>query len=322
MINSILKRKPISTISKSRDLTIIGLLLILFLILTFATNTFFTFDNLYSVSYGLSIQFFAAIGFTFLVIMGEIDLAVGSMYGLSGTLVGFCMTVWKWPLLQSVICVLIACAIFGYLIGYIITKFQLNSMMVTLGTLSLIAGINAVVFNSFTAITYNREYRSISKFKILDIHWTIIAMILIVILLEFLLKYSPTVKKVYYIGNGAESARLYGINTDRYIRVAFALSSLTAAVGGIIATSRIAHSDILTGNGLEFSLVTSLVVGGASLSGGRGSMLKSVLGMIFVATLLNGLTIFRIEPFAQQVALGTVLIITIFIDSQIILKKH
>lgn len=304
------------------DNTIVGLLVALFLLLTFTTDTFFKYDNLYSVAYGLSIQFFAVIGFTFLIIMGEIDLAVGSMYGLSGTLVGLCMTVWGWRLFPSMIVVLLACGAFGYLVGYVITKFRLNSMMVTLGTQAFISGLNAVVFNSFKAVTYNIEYRSLAKFKIGGVHWTILAMLAVAIILELLLKYSPSVKKMYYIGNGPETAHLYGINSDRIKRIAYTLSAFTAAFGGIIATSRITHSDVLTGNGLEFALITSLVVGGASLSGGRGGMIKSLLGMIFIAVLSNGMTIYRIEPFAQQVMLGVVLIIAVFIDSQMNVKKY
>lgn len=303
------------------DNTIIGLLLVIFLFLTFTTDTFFKYENLYSIAYGVSIQFFAVIGFTFLIIMGEIDLSVGSMYGLSGTLVGFCMTVWKWSLLPSMIAVLFVCSLFGYLVGYLITKFKLNSMMVTLGTLSLVAGINAVVFNSFPAVIYNQEYRSLAKFKIAGIHWTIIAMFVIVIVLGFLFKYSTAIKKVYYIGNNPETAHLYGIKSDAIKKFAFTLSALTAALGGIIATSRITHSDVLTGNGLEFVLITGLVVGGASLAGGRGGIVKSLLGMLFIAILSTGMTTFRIEPFAQQVMLGVVLIVTVYIDSNINAKR-
>ena len=253
--------------------------------------------------------------------MGEIDLAVGSMYGLSGTLVGFCMTVWKWNLLPSMIIVLLVCSLFGYFVGFLITRFRLNSMMVTLGTLSFLSGVNAVVFNSFPAMTYNLEYRSLAKFKIEGIHWTIIAVLVIVLILGLLLKYSSSVKKVYYIGNGPETAHLYGIKSDSIKRIAFTLSAFTAAFGGIVATSRITHSNVSTGNGLEFALITSLVVGGASLSGGRGGMLKSLLGMIFIAFLSNGMTIFRIEPFAQQVMLGVVLIVAVFIDGRMNVKR-
>ena len=299
---------------RAGNYAILLLLAGLFLLLTLTSSTFCTYNNLYSLIYGVSIQFFAIIGFTLLVIMGEIDLAVGSMYGLSGTLVGFCMTVWKWELLPSALLVLCLCSIFGYFVGVLVTKFRLNSMMVTLGTLSFVSGINAVVFNSFPAVTYDRSYRALAKFKIGDVHWTIIAMILIVIVLELLLKRSSALKRLYYIGNSNDTAKLYGINADRIKRICFMISALTAAIGGIVATSRITHSDILTGEGLEFTLITGLVVAGASLAGGRGGILQAALGMIFIAMLSNGMTIYRIDPFIQNVIQGIVLIVAVFLD--------
>lgn len=302
--------------------TVILLIIALFLLLSLTSETFLAYDNLYSVIYGVSIQFFAVIGFTLLIVMGEVDLAVGSMYGLSGTLVGYCICVWKWPLWLAIPVVLAACAAAGYLVGVIVTRFRLNSMMVTLGTTSLIAGLNAVVFNSFPAVTYSAEYRAIAKFKLFDIHWTIVLMAVIVIILEFLLHRLPAMRKLYYIGNSGETARLYGIKTDKIKRICFTVSSLTAAIGGIVATSRITHSDILTGKNLEFTLITASVVGGASMAGGRGGILNAALGMIFIALLSNGMTIYRIDPFMQQIALGVILVVSVFADVHMNTRKR
>ena len=302
--------------------TVILLIIALFLLLSLTSETFLAYDNLYSVIYGVSIQFFAVIGFTLLIVMGEVDLAVGSMYGLSGTLVGYCICVWKWPLWLAIPVVLAACAAAGYLVGVIVTRFRLNSMMVTLGTTSLIAGLNAVVFNSFPAVTYSAEYRAIAKFKLFDIHWTIVLMAVIVIVLEFLLHRLPAMRKLYYIGNSGETARLYGIKTDKIKRICFTVSSLTAAIGGIVATSRITHSDILTGKNLEFTLITASVVGGASMAGGRGGILNAALGMIFIALLSNGRTIYRIDPFMQQIALGVILVVSVFADVHMNTRKR
>lgn len=302
--------------------TVILLIIALFLLLSLTSETFLAYDNLYSVIYGVSIQFFAVIGFTLLIVMGEVDLAVGSMYGLSGTLVGYCICVWKWPLWLAIPVVLAACAAAGYLVGVIVTRFRLNSMMVTLGTTSLIAGLNAVVFNSFPAVTYSAEYRAIAKFKLFDIHWTIVLMAVIVLVLEFLLHRLPAMRKLYYIGNSGETARLYGIKTDKIKRICFTVSSLTAAIGGIVATSRITHSDILTGKNLEFTLITASVVGGASMAGGRGGILNAALGMIFIALLSNGMTIYRIDPFMQQIALGVILVVSVFADVHMNTRKR
>ena len=302
--------------------TVILLIIALFLLLSLTSETFLAYDNLYSVIYGVSIQFFAVIGFTLLIVMGEVDLAVGSMYGLSGTLVGYCICVWKWPLWLAIPVVLAACAAAGYLVGVIVTRFRLNSMMVTLGTTSLIAGLNEVVFKSFPAVTYSAEYRAIAKFKLFDIHWTIVLMAVIVIVLEFLLHRLPAMRKLYYIGNSGETARLYGIKTDKIKRICFTVSSLTAAIGGIVATSRITHSDILTGKNLEFTLITASVVGGASMAGGRGGILNAALGMIFIALLSNGMTIYRIDPFMQQIALGVILVVSVFADVHMNTRKR
>ena len=304
------------------DYTVFLLIAALFVLLTFTSDTFLTYNNMYSVLFGVSIQFFAVIGFTFLLILGEIDLAVGSMYGLSGTLVGVLMVLGKWSFFPAVMVVLVICTAFGFSIGVLVTKLRLNSMMVTLGTMSLLKGLTAVVFNMMTANIYGEAYRNFSKIRIGGINWTIIAMVIIVIVFEILLKKTPAFKQVYYIGHNVETAKLFGMRTDRVKNISFAASALTAAFGGIIATSRITHSDILTGSGLEFSLITACVVGGASLMGGKGSMLKSAAGMLFIALITNGMIIYKIEPNMQQIVIGVILIIAVFIDVWMNQKKN
>ena len=236
------------------------------------------------------------------------------MYGLSGTLVGLLMVQAKWAFAPSVLFVLLVCTAFGALVGFVVTKLQLNSMMVTLGTMSLLKGLTAVFFNMMPANIYGETYRNFAKFRIFNINWTIIAMVIIVIVFEILLHKAPSFKQLYYIGHNVETARLYGLKTNKAKVLSFAACALTAALGGIIATSRITHSDILTGSGLEFSLITACVVGGASLAGGRGSMLKSAAGMLFIALLTNGMVIYRIEPNMQQVVIGIILVIAVSVD--------
>jgi ribose/xylose/arabinose/galactoside ABC-type transport system permease subunit len=299
---------------KPSDYTVFLLIAAIFLLLTFTSDTFLTYNNLYSLLYGVSIQFFAVIGFTFLLILGEIDLAVGSMYGLSGTMAGVLMVLGKWNFLPSVLLTLVLCTAFGAGVGLLVTKLRLNSMMVTLGTMSLLKGLTAVLFNMMTANIYGEAYRNFAKFRIMGINWTILAMVLIVLVFEVLLQKAPSFKQLYYVGHNEETAKLYGIKTNKLKVLSFAACALTAALGGIIATSRITHSDILTGSGLEFSLITACVVGGASLAGGRGGMLKSAAGMLFIALLTNGMIIYRIEPNLQQVVIGIILVIAVSID--------
>lgn len=309
-----MEREQLKRHIKWSDYTGIILVVLVFALFALTTDTFLSSSNIYSILYGVSIQFFAVIGFTFLIIMGEIDLAVGSTYCLSGIFVGYLYAAKGWPLWLAIIVVLAACGLFGYAVGVLVTRFRLNSMMVTLGSMSFVAGVAAVMFNSFVQTTYSQQYRAIAKWKIGQVHWTILAMILITIILEICLKRVPVFRKMYYIGNNSETSLLYGIKVDRIKRIAFMLSALTAALGGIISTSRISYSSLATGEGLEFSLITACVVGGASLDGGRGSIMRSLLGMLLLAMLTNGLSIYRIDPFIQNIVTGAILILAVFVD--------
>ena len=301
--------------------TILILNLLLFLFLSVGTGTFFSFNNLYSLVYGVSIQFFAIIGFTYLLILGEIDLSVGAMYGLSGTIVGFLMSFLGLNFYIAVCASLLICSLFGLLVGTVIVKFRLNSMMVTLATMTLVQGINAVVFNKMSASIYPSVYRQFAKHEIAGIYWTILAMVILVTVLEILLKKTPLFKKLYYIGFHAHSAALYGCRVGRTKAVCFMVSALTAAFGGIIATSRITHSDINTGSGLEFTMLTACVIGGCSMLGGKGSILHAVLGLLFLAMLTNGMIIFKIDPYMQNIAVGIILVLAVFADVQMNRKK-
>ena len=305
-----------------RDYTIILLIVALFLFLTFSTDSFFSRNNLYSLIYGVSIQFFAIIGFTLVLIAGEIDLTVGAMYGFSGTLVGALMAFGRLPFHLAVVAALTICTAIGFVIGALTVSLRLNSMMITLASMTLVQGINAVVFNRMSAAIYPASYRNFAKFQIGGVNWSIILMVIFIIVLEILLIKTAAFKKIYYTGQNNQTAKLYGIPVNKLKTLCFMASSFTAAFGGIIATSRITHSDIMTGRGLEFTIITACVIGGCSLSGGKGGILKAAAGLIFLAMLSNGMIIYRIEPFAQQVTHGIILVLAVFIDARMNRKQR
>ena len=316
------KKRSLRKKVTDENYTVIILVAILTVLLAIKSESFLTYDSIYSILYGISIQFIAALGFTILVITGEINLATGSVYGLSGTLVGYCIYVFGWSLWPSIVVVLLVCAAFGWLLGWLITKFRLNSMMVTLGVQSFLYGINSLAFNGFPHRTYAADYRAIAKFRIFNIHWTIIAMIVIVVVLGFLMNKLPSLRKFYYVGSNKETADLYGIKSDRIKQIAFMLSFLTAAIGGIIVTSRISYSDMNTGLDLNFTLIIACVIGGTSLAGGKGSVLRAALGLLFVSLLSNIMAVFSFDPYEQQVVMGIVLVIAVLADARMSVQKH
>ncbi|NTW43258.1 MAG: ABC transporter permease [Anaerolineaceae bacterium] len=297
--------------------TIIAIALSLFIFLSFASDTFLSTRNIYSILYGVSFQFFAIIGFTYLMIMGEIDLSVGSVYAFSGMFMGYLMVMMKVPLLPAMGISLLVCVLMGMLTGFLVVRFRLNSMMVTIATLTLIRGLSSYFVKAMYGATYPPAMRHLSKIEIGDVYITIIAMVVLVIVLEILLKKSAMFKRMYFVGENRQTARIYGIKSDRIKIAMFAISALAAAVGGILISSRVSYADTAIGLGLEFQLLTAAVLGGASLYGGKGSILGSCIGLIFLATILNGMVIFNIEPLLQQLIIGVILIISVFIDTRL-----
>jgi ribose/xylose/arabinose/galactoside ABC-type transport system permease subunit len=299
------------------SLTIIFITVGLFIFLAFTSDTFLTTRNIYSILYGVSFQFFAVIGFTYLMMMGEIDLSVGSVYAFSGMFMGYLMVTMKVPLIPAMGLSLLVCGLMGLGTGFLVVRFRLNSMMVTIATMTLIRGLASNFVARMYGATYPTAMRHLSKTEIGGIFVTIIVMVVLVVVLEILLKKSSIFKKMYFVGENRQTARIYGIKSDRIKMATFALSALAAAVGGILISSRITYADTAIGSGLEFQLLTAAVLGGASLYGGKGSILGSCIGLLFLATILNGMVIFNIEPLLQQLIIGIILIVSVFIDTRL-----
>lgn len=311
-----------TTISRKRKfnfgtLTVILITLGLFLLLTFTSETFFTYRNIYAILYGVSFQFLAVIGFTYLMIIGEIDLSVGSVYAFSGIFMGYLTVMKKIPLFPAMGISLLACVLMGAITGFLIVRFRLNSMMVTIATMTLIRGLASNFVKRMYGATYPTAMRQLSKIEVGDIYLTIIIMVALVVILEILLKRSSIFKRMYGVGENRHTARIYGIKSNRIIVSLFALSALAAGIGGILISSRVTYADTAIGLGLEFHLLTAAVLGGASLYGGKGSMLGSCIGLIFLATILNGMVIFNIEPLLQQLIVGIILIAAVFVDTRL-----
>jgi len=293
--------------------------IVLFLSLT--SENFFTYKNIYSIVFGVSIEFFTIIGFTLLLIMGEIDLSVGSVFGFIGVFSGFLMLVAGFPVVLALFCGICFAVIIGFINGFLVVKFRINPLMLTLGMMIMIRGVLNAFIGALGGSTYPAGYRAIARFKISEIHFAIILMAITIIILEVLLRKNVGFKKLYYVGENAESARIYGLNADRIKLLAYITCSVTAGIAGILAASRSGQTVFNTGLGLEFKMVTAAVLGGASLFGGKGSVLNSFLGLFFLAVILNGMVMYNVDPEWQGVVVGIFLIAAVVIDTRINKEK-
>ena len=302
-------------------LTIVILIVGLFIALSLSTKTFLSYSNIYSIVFGVSFQFFALIGFTYLIIMGEIDLSIGAVYGFAGAFLGILVTTLNMPFVPALFLTLVVASLIGFANGFLVVRYGLNSMMVTIGMMAVLRGLISIMIGILGAQMFPPVYRNFIKFKIFGIHWSIIVFVILVVVLEILLQRTSLFQRMYYIGHNINTARIYGVQTGRIKTLTFLISGLTAGFGGILATSRITHAFPTIGVGMEFTVVTAAVLGGASLYGGRGSLLKFALGLMFLAIVQNGMIIFGIDPYYQQVFMGVVLIVAIFVDTRLGTKK-
>ena len=303
-------------------LTIVFLTVALFALLSLTTDTFFTYSNIYSIFFGVSIQFFALIGFTYLIIMGEIDLSIGAVYGFGGALLGIFVSTWGMPFLPAFILTLLVAGLVGFINGFLVVRYRLISMMITIGMMSVLKGLTSIFATILGGGIFPPIYRQLIKAKLFSVHWSILAFFLLVVALEVALNRTTVFRQMFFIGHSGDTSRLYGIKVGRVKLAAFITSAVTAAFGGILATSRITHAYPTTGLGLEFTVVTAAVLGGASLYGGRGSILRSVLGLLFLVLVQNGMIIFGIDPYYQQVLMGAILIVAVFADTRLNVRNR
>jgi ribose/xylose/arabinose/galactoside ABC-type transport system permease subunit len=317
-------RKPDVNEKKRFDFkgwTIVYLTIGLFLLLSVTSPNFLTFNTLHSILYGTSFNFFAAIGFTLLIIMGELDLSVGSLYGFGGAMMGLFIFSAKLPAGVAIsLAVLIAAAI-GFISGYLVTKFRVNSMMVTIGVMMAVKGLNWILVNEFSGRQFPMAAREFVSETVFGIKWVIIAMVVIAVIAEILLHRSRHFKQLYAVGSNADTAMLYGINANLVKRICFAVSSALSAFGGALMTARVAHPEVTVGSNLEINIITIAVISGASIFGGRGSMLRSMLGVFFIFMLQNGMTSWGINSYIQQIILGAILIAAIYMDVRMNAKR-
>lgn len=306
-------RSPMMGIKLS-SLSLPLIVLVTFVLLGVTKQSFLGYNNLYSIAFALSIDAIAIVGFTYVMVMGEIDLSVGAVYAFAGTMAGWLMKAGVDMYAAIGVALCLATAI-GFINGFLVTRFRINSLMLTIGTMILVQGLVGVLTTDLVGGTYPREFRMLSKTRFLDINVTILAAIGLLVTLELMQRRSGLFRKIYLVGESPDTAVVYGIRSVAIKIGVFMVSALAAGIAGVLTASRLTHADVNMGLGLEFTFVTAAVLGGASLFGGRGSALNSVVGLLFLALILNGLVLYDVDPLAQQFVVGFLLVSAVLVDT-------
>lgn len=292
------------------------MLLVLGLMLTYfglKAEHFFTPATLRTIANQIPDATILAVGMTFVLLIGGIDLSIGSVLALSGGVMGVCLTQGKWSLpLALVACLLVGLAC-GLLNGLIVVRFALPSFIVTLGMLEAARGGAYLVTHSQTQYIGSVVER-IGEMSLGGLKLPFLLALLTVAIAHIVLLQTRFGRYVYAIGSNEEAARLSGIPVRMVKLCVFALSGLLAGLASVINMSRLASADPNAGTGFELQAIAAVVIGGTSLMGGRGSVIGSVFGVLIIAILGNGLTQVGEQEPTKRLITGLVIVLAVIAD--------
>ncbi len=301
-------------IATERQLLLIVLILVLIAGMTILEPTTFTRPaNAAVVLLDTAQTGILACGMMLLMISGMFDLSIGGILAFSGIMAGLAAKNFGFP---PVAAFLVGCGwgvFLGAINGTLVTKFRINALIATLATLSIYRGGLQLVSGAGVTNIGN-DFTIFGQTRILGIYSPFWFMAVIVLLFGFLVGRTRYFRQAYYIGGNPRAAKLSGINVDRTVFSFFVIMGLLAGLAGALLASRLNTAVVLAGQGVELKVITAVVLGGASLSGGVGTIFGAFLGVLFMALLQNAMIIAGISPFWQLIVVGVVLLTSVGLD--------
>ena len=291
-------------------------LLVLGAAVSILTDRFLSFSNLANVGQQIAVISIVALGATYVIIAGGIDLSVGSVVALSSVVfaLAFSNAGLAWPI--AVLAALATGIVVGVVNGLFVTLGRLPAFIATLATLSMARGLALVMSEGRPISGFPDDFRTITSGRIVgDVPFSIGLTIVLFLLGGLALRHTVFGRAVYAVGGSEEVARLSGIRIVRLKVAIYALAGFCAAVGGLVLTSRLNSAQPVAGQGLELDVIAAVVIGGASLSGGQGTAFGTLLGALIIGVLRNGLNLLNVSSFWQQVAVGAVIAAAVMTDT-------
>ncbi|HUU29898.1 MAG TPA: ABC transporter permease [archaeon] len=291
-------------------------LIIMAVVLSILSPYFLTFENIFAIGLQMSVIAVMAIGEMMIIISGGIDLSVGSILALSGVVCtslmaqGFSMT----AAVSGGIGVGIICGIIN---GVLISKGRIPPFIATLGMMGMARGAALIISGGagVQLLELPESFIFLGAGRIFDLVPVPVVITLFLACLGYgILKYTRMGRYTYAIGSNPEAARLSGVNISRYLTLIYTFCGLLCGLAGVVLASRLRSGQPTAGTGWELDVIAACVIGGASLSGGEGTVLGAIVGAQIMGVLRNGCNLLDISAFWQQVAIGAIIVVAVFID--------
>jgi len=306
--------KKVRLTSNSNTLGITSAFIALCVILAILSGNFLKPTNLLNILQQVSINFTIAIGMTFIILLGCIDLSVGSNVAFTGLVMAIMMKTLLMPVWVAVLTGLIVASLIGLLNGFLVTNFDLPPFIATLGTMSIARGAAYTITRGQPLYTFPHEFLVISE-RIWGIPvFALMIMIVLFALAWYVLKYTRLGRYTYAIGGNENCAKLSGINVKAVKMAAFAIIGLCCGIASILLTSRLDSAVPTNADGYEMDAIAAVVIGGTSMSGGEGSLPGTLIGVLIIGVIGNGLNLLSVPQGAQRMVKGLIIVIAVIID--------
>jgi ribose transport system permease protein len=301
--------KILRSIKKFLGPTGFGLLVALILeLIIFASLSpyFFSSTNFSNIGRAMVIIGIGSIGATIVIISGGFDLSVGSVMAASGMLAAFVINQGQSNLVGVVLALMLGCVI-GLLNGFVIGYLRINPLIATLAMLSIVRGLAYIISGGDAVIVSNSSFLAIGTDSIFGVPITVWIFVTLFLSVGFLMPRTHFGRYVYAIGSNSRAARLAGIFVNRWTLVFYAFSGTTAALAGYVTVARTGQAEPSANIGAELDMITAVILGGASLSGGKGRLVGTFLAIVVLAILVNGLILIGVPSYWQLPVKGCVL---------------
>jgi ribose transport system permease protein len=308
------KVKSDAKMDKIRRYAPLILLVVMTVIGAVSQENFFSWGNIVNIMYQMSIPLVISVGLTYVLLLGSIDLSIEGMMGFAGSFVAFLVQNKSNDNnfgLLAVVIVVVLCTLIGALTGFIHVKARIATFIVTYAMGSIMTGVAVLVYQGTPIQVVDELFVTISRGRLLQIPYITLIAFVIFIIGGIILNYTAFGRAVYAIGDNETAARSTGINVDLVKIKVYALSACTASLAGILQCMRLKLGQSSIGTDQMFPVVTSIVVGGGSLNGGKGGMLQAFVGVLIYTELANWLTLMGVDPYMKKVIQGIIIIIAV-----------
>jgi len=293
-------------------------LIVILIVFSLLSPHFFTPTNLVSILTAATVTGILALGTTFVIITGGIDLSIGTGMVLCGVMVGVFLTFWGWPLWLGIAAAILFGGLLGFINGFNVSILGIPPFIATLGMMLIASGLSLVI--SGTRPIYfpdQPDFQNLMNLSIIPgvrFPLGVLIFLIVIVIAAFVLSKTTLGRYTFSIGSNEAATALSGVDVRKWKIMIYTMSGLFVGLAGVLSASRLSSAQPTGGLGLELEAIAAVVIGGTSLQGGKGSIIGTVIGALIMAVLTNGLRIISVPQEWQSVAVGVVILIAVYLD--------